>query len=113
MWIKNSWSRSKKIEKPVNKLDIKPTLAYLCELEDHFSLGTNMFANKDVVYLNNERIITSQYYYDEQWYDIKTGERLIMEELDEETQELLEGYAQEMKNQLDISNSVIIYNLLQ
>ncbi|MEI3356326.1 MAG: sulfatase-like hydrolase/transferase [Clostridia bacterium] len=27
-----------KIEKPVSKLDIKPTLAYLCDLEDKFTL---------------------------------------------------------------------------
>lgn len=53
-----------KIEKPVSKLDIKPTLAYLCDLEDKFSLGTNMFGSKEFVSLNNERIITNRYYYD-------------------------------------------------
>lgn len=104
---------AKKIEKPINKLDVKPTLAYLCNLEDHFSLGTNMFTNKDVVYLNNERIITSKYYYDEQWYDRETGEMLNFEEQKEETKNLLEAYYQEMKKQLDISNAVIIHNLLQ
>ena len=62
-----------KIEKPINKLDIKPTLAYLCNLEDTFSLGTNFFANKDFVCLNNERIITSRYYYYEELYDSKKG----------------------------------------
>ncbi len=34
------------IEKPINKLDIKPTLAYLCNLEDTFSLGTNFLLIK-------------------------------------------------------------------
>ena len=55
------------IEKPVNKLDIKPTLCYLCGIEDGISLGTNMFASKDFVSLNNERIIAQDYYYDEMW----------------------------------------------
>lgn len=101
------------IEKPVNKLDVKPTLAYLCNLEDTFSLGTNMFANKDFVCLNNERIITSRYYYDEEWYDIKTGEILNWEELDEDTKKLLNEYYQDMKMELDISSSVSIHNLLK
>lgn len=101
-----------KIEKPINKLDIKPTLAYLCNLEDTFSLGTNFFANKDFVCLNNERIITSRYYYDEEWYDSKTGEMMNWEELDKDTKELLNEYYQDMKIELDISNSVTINNLL-
>lgn len=102
-----------KIEKPINKLDIKPTLAYLCNLEDTFSLGTNFFENKDFICLNNERIITSRYYYDEEWYDSKIGEMLNWEELDEDTKELLNEYYQDMKTELDISNSVTIHNLLK
>ena len=102
-----------KIEKPINKLDIKPTLAYLCNLEDTFSLGTNFFANKDFVCLNNERIITSCYYYDEEWYDSKTGEMLNWEELEQDTKEILNEYYQDMKTELDISNSISIHNLLK
>lgn len=101
-----------KIEKPVSKLDIKPTLAYLCDLEDKFSLGTNMFGSKEFVSLNNERIITNRYYYDENWYDIKTGNQLDMESLDNDTKELLERYYNFMKKELEISNSVTINNLL-
>ena len=101
-----------KIEKPVSKLDIKPTLAYLCDLEDKFSLGTNMFGSKEFVSLNNERIITNRYYYDENWYDIKTGNQLDMESLDDDTKELLERYYNYMKKELEISNSVTINNLL-
>lgn len=101
------------IEKPINKLDIKPTLAYLCNLEDTFSLGTNFFANKDFVCLNNGRMITSRYYYDENWYDKRTGEMLIWEELEEDTKELLNEYYQDMQTELDISNSVSIHNLLK
>ena len=101
------------IEKPVNKLDIKPTLCYLCGIEDGISLGTNMFASKDFVSLNNERIIAQDYYYDEMWYDRKTGEVLDMENISEETRLLLAQYEQNMRTELDISNSISINNLLK
>ena len=102
-----------KIEKPVNKLDIKPTLTYLAGIEDGFSLGTNMFGKKDFVCLNNERIISSKYYYDEKWYDIYTGKEVDMENIDEDTKKILNRYYNDMKMELDISNSISINNLLK
>ena len=102
-----------KLEKPVSKLDIKPTLAYMCNLEDGFSLGTNMFASKGFVCLNNERIITSRHYYDENWYDIKTGEKIDLDNIDKDTKELLDEYYNYMKMELEISNSVSVNNLLK
>lgn len=102
-----------KIEKPVNKLDIKPTLAYLCNIEDGFSLGTNIFQSKDFVCLNNQRIITSRYYYDDNWYDIKTGSRINLETVDEYTKRLLEEYYNYMQTELEISNSISVNNLLK
>ena len=95
-----------KIEKPVAKLDIKPTLAYLCGLDEGFSLGTNMLGNKNFVCLNNERIITDKYYFDEKWHDINSGNEIpITEELDK--------YYNYMKEELDISKSVILYDMLK
>ena len=95
-----------KIEKPVAKLDIKPTLAYLCGLDEGFSLGTNMLGNKNFVCLNNERIITDKYYFDEKWHDINSGNEIsITEDLDK--------YYNYMKEELDISKSVILYDLLK
>lgn len=101
-----------KIEKPVSKLDIKPTLAYLCGIEDGISLGTNMFSSKEFVSLNNERIIGTNYYYDEDWYDIKTGEQIDIDNIEEERKKVLEQYYNNMKTELEISNSIIINNLL-
>lgn len=101
-----------KIEKPVSKLDIKPTLAYLCGIEDGISLGTNMFSSKEFVALNNERIIGTNYYYDEDWYDIKTGEQIDINNIEEERKKVLEQYYNNMKTELEISNSIIINNLL-
>ena len=102
-----------KIDKPVNKLDIKPTLAYLCNVQDGISLGTNMFGRKDFVSLNNERIIANDYYYDEEWYNRKTGEQINMETIDQNTKQMLNKYYENMKTELDISNSISINNLLK
>lgn len=95
-----------RIDKPVSKLDIKPTLAYLCNTEEGVSLGTNMLAKKDFICLNNERIVTDKFYYDELWYDIETGE--IVEENDE-----LKKYYKFMQKELKISKSIVLENLLK
>lgn len=100
------------ISKPVNKLDIKPTLAYLSGIEDGIHLGTNMFENKDFVCLNNERIINDKYYFDENWYEIKTGKEVDIESIEPEEKAKLENYYTSMKKELDISISISIYNLL-
>ena len=102
-----------KIEKTVSKLDIKPTFAYLIDGEEGFSLGTNMFARKDFISLNNERIVTSRYYFDEKWYRIKDGTEIIIEELPQDERELLEDYYEQMRKELDISISISINNLLK
>ena len=100
------------IDKVTNKLDIKPTLTYLAGIEDGFSLGTNMFKSKEFVALNNERIITKDYYFDEIWYEVETGQPLDWENLRDEVKELLNRYYNEMKEELEISNSVSVNNLL-
>ena len=103
---------SLKIEKPTSKLDIKPTFAYLCDLDEGFSLGTNMFARKDFACLNNELLITSRYYYDGVWHDIRNGETVDINLLPEDENELLEEYKNNMKTELDISKSIQIYDFL-
>lgn len=100
------------IEKTVSKLDIKPTLAYLVDAKEGVSLGTNMFARKDFICLNNERIVTSRYYFDEEWYDIKNGKKIDLSEISEEERKLLEKYYMYMKKELDISISISVNNLL-
>ncbi len=102
-----------KIEKPVSKLDIKPTFAYLIDGDTGFSLGTNMFARKDFICLNNERIVTSRYYFDEKWYRIKDGTEINLEELARDERELLKDYYDNMRKELDISISISINNLLK
>ena len=101
------------IEKPVNKLDIEPTFEFLINGQAGVSLGTNMFARKDFVSLNNERIVTGRYYYDEKWYRRIDGTEVNLEEIPEDEKELLDEYYNDMKEELDISMSISINNLLK
>ncbi len=101
------------IEKPVSKLDIEPTFEYLIDGNSGVSLGTNMFARKDFICLNNERIVTSRYYYDEKWYKRIDGEEVNPEEIQEDEKKVLEEYYNDMKEELRISTSISINNLLK
>lgn len=101
------------IEKTVSKLDIKPTLEYLINGQAGVSLGTNMFARKKFISLNNERIVTSRYYYDEKWFRRSDGAEIDLEEIPEDEKELLYEYYNDMKEELDISTSISINNLLK
>ena len=102
-----------KIEKTVSKLDIEPTFEYLIDGNSGVSLGTNMFARKDFICLNNERIVTSRYYYDEKWYKRIDGEEVNPEEIQEDEKKVLEEYYNDMKEELRISTSISINNLLK
>ncbi len=101
------------IEKPVNKLDIEPTFEYLINGQAGVSLGTNMFARKDFVSLNNKRIVTSRYYYDEKWFRRIDGTEVDLEAIPEDEKELLDEYYNYMERELDISTSISINNLLK
>lgn len=103
-----------KIESPVSKNDIKPTLAQLCGVEDTFSIGKSMFERDSYITINNGKIITREYLFDGGlWYRLDNGEKLDFNSLDEKTKERLIVYEEETIKELDISNSVIVNNLLQ
>ena len=72
-----------------------------------------MFGKKDFVCLNNERIIAKDYYFDEEWYDIKSGEKIDLDNINTETKEKFQDYYNYMKKEIDISNSIIVNNLLK
>ena len=102
-----------RITKPTSKLDLKPTLLEICGIKDNFSLGQSMFSNKDFVCLNNGRIITDRYFYDGNWYSIRTGEQIDMETLTQEEVSKLNNYVKYMQKELDISLSINVLNLLK
>lgn len=103
-----------RIEEPVSKIDIKPTLMQIANIEDTFSLGTSIFEPKPYVCVNNGKIITKEYYYDaENWYDLKTGKALDMESLEENVKADLEQNVELMNLEIGISMSVLTENLLK
>lgn len=102
------------VNEPVSKLDVKPTLAQICNIDDTFSLGTSIFNRDSYVAINNGKVITKDYYYDaDSWYVIETGEKLDMDSLPEEEKEKLNLYVDEALIEIEISNSVVVNNLLQ
>lgn len=102
-----------KITKTVSKLDIKPTLSYICGLEDGISLGTNIFGNKDFACLYNGIIITDEYYYNGDWYNRANGEKINIDNIDDNEREKLDYYINSMDQELTISNSIVLNNLLK
>ena len=105
--------QSQEINKVVSKLDIKPTLSYVSGIEDDFSLGNNIFGNKDFACLNNGVIVTNDYYYNGNWYNIKSGEKIDLDNIEEEQKRQFEYYKSSMEQEITISNSVILNNLLK
>lgn len=71
-----------------------------------------MFGTKEYICLNNERIVIEQYYYDEQWYDRKSQQMLEWDSLEQAQRDELNQYYENMKTELDISQSIIVNNLL-
>ena len=104
-----------KIDKPISKIDIKPTIMEICGLkdQDEFSIGQSMFSNKDFVCINNGKIITDKYFYDGDWYEIETGKQLNLNDLSQEEIGKLNDYVDSLQKELDISLSANILNLLK
>ena len=104
---------SMEIEKTVSKLDIKPTLTYICGVEDGVSLGTNIFGTKDFACLNNGVIVTDNYYFNGDWYDRLSGEKIDLDAIDENEKDLLNYYINSMEQEITVSNSIVLNNLLR
>ncbi len=105
---------SQKIEYPVSKIDIKPTLLEVSGIEDNFSLGDSMFSNKKIASISNHDIVTENYYYcDNNWYEIESGKIVDVDTLDEKTRCKLAEYVYNTELELEISSSILINNLLK
>lgn len=103
-----------KIELPVSKLDIKPSLLQISGIKDNFSLGRSMFSTKDYAVINIGDIVTEKYYYyTDTWYYIDSGEKVDTNFISEEDKNKLEKYVENMKLELDISRSIPINNLFK
>ena len=102
------------LEEAVSKSDIKPTLSQICGLKDTFSMGVSMFDRNSYAAINNGKVITKNYYYDgTEWFKLSDGTNVDMNSLSEEEKEKLKNYSNEALYEIDISNSVVVKNLLQ
>lgn len=102
------------LEEPISKSDIKPTLAQICSLKDTFSIGTSMFSRDSYVAVNNGKVVTRKYFYDGTgWFKLSDGSNVDLNSLSIEERETLKHYENEAIYEIDISNSVVIKNLLQ
>ena len=102
------------IDYPTSKVDLKPTLLQVFDLEDIYSLGSSVFKAKPYVCINNGKAITDEYYYDtENWYVLATGEKVDMDLLDEETKKYLNKVVDYTNKEIGISMSVLTENLLK
>jgi len=102
-----------KVDYPVSKIDIKQTLVNLSGIQEEFSLGIDMFDSRPYIVLNNGRIVTDKYLYNGVWNEIETGKELDLENISEEEKNVLERYVNQMKEELEISNSIVFNNLLK
>lgn len=102
------------LEEPISKNDIKPTLAQICGLEDTFSMGASMFNRDSFVAINNGKVVIEKYFYDGTgWFRLSDGADVDLNLLSIEERETLKAYEREAIKEIDISNSVVIKNLLQ
>ena len=101
------------INTPTNKIDLKPTLMQICGIEDKFSIGCSIFSKRDYTCINNGKIITDNYLYDGNWYELQTGKQVDMDTLSEEEKDKFKWYEEKMEQELGISKSVVVYNLLK
>lgn len=101
----------KKIDKPVSKIDVKPTILSLIGIDEEFSIGTSVFSNKEYVSISNGTIVTLNEYYDSKdWYEIDSGKIIDLDNLDEMKKEKFKKYVENMRKELDISNAYPIIN---
>ena len=88
------------------KIDIKPTILDLLDVEDKFSIGTSIFSNKDYSFIKGLGFITSKYYYMHgKYYDRVSGEEI-------EATDDLKKLLQKMENEIYLSDTIIKNNLI-
>lgn len=94
------------IEKSLAKIDIKPTILDLLDVEDKFSIGASIFSNKDYSFIKGLGFITSKYYYmNGKYYERVSGEEI-------EATDDLKKILQKMENEIYLSDTIIKNNLI-
>ena len=74
----------------------------------------SLFERKSYIAINNGKVITKNYYYDGTgWFRLSDGEEVDLSALPEEESKKLKTYTEKAIDEIDISSSVVIKNLLQ
>lgn len=94
-----------KIERSVSKIDIKPTILDLLGVENNFSIGNNIFSQKDYSFIKGLGYVTNKNYcINGRYYD-----RVSLEQIEET--ENLKKLSEKMENEIYLSDTIIKNNL--
>ena len=55
--------KAMKVDRTVQKIDVKPTILNILNVKDNFSIGEDLFGDKDYAFIKNIGIVTKKYYY--------------------------------------------------
>ena len=99
-------TKNRVVDKAVAKIDVKPTILNLLGVSDKFSLGVDLFTDKDYAFIKGIGFVTKDYYYINDKYFEKTTNNLI-----EPNEELL-ALKEQMDSQLYLSDTIINNNLI-
>lgn len=99
-------NKSDLIKRTVSKIDIKPTILDLLNVEDKFSIGNNIFSQKDYSFIKGLGFVTSKNYcINGKYYSRETLKQL-------EVNEELEMLFEKMQNEIYLSDIIIKNDLM-
>ena len=99
-------SKSDVIQRAVSKIDIKPTILDILGIEDNFSIGNNIFSQKDYSFIKVLGYVTSKNYcINGRYYDRQTLKEI---EPTEEQKQL----TKKMEDEIYLSDTIIKNDLI-
>ena len=112
MWSKNKKLASifkGKINYTMGMYDVANTILNMYSITNKYNVGSDIFNSKENNYVifPNGNILSKDFYYNN-----STGEYKLLNENFKMTDEYLDNIRQEAEKKLEISNSIIVYNLL-
>ena len=98
--------KAEKIDRTVSKIDVKPTILNILGIQDNFSIGEDLFTDKDYAFIKNIGIITSKYYYlNGICYDRKTNSEIS-------TTDYINSLIKKMDDDIYLSDAIINNNII-
>lgn len=112
IWSKNKSLRTKlrgTIDDVMGMYDVMPTLGNMLGIENQYALGNDIFNIKDdnVIVFPNGNFLTNMIYYNN-----STGESKLLKEGAVLDKDYIEDYRAYAEKRLEVSNSIIVHNLL-